>query len=67
MSKKSPKNEIKLLTIEEVDFDLPEVEPAEKDKKDKQDKKPKKIKFKYLEESKETKGPREKKSNRIKR
>ena len=38
MSKKSPKNEIKLLTIEEVDFDLPEVEPAEKDKKDKQDK-----------------------------
>ena len=60
MSKKFQKPEIKLLTIEEVDFNLPEVEPSEKDKKGKkQVKSPKKF-----EESKE---PKEKKSNRIKR
>ena len=33
MSTKSPRNEIKLLTIEEVNFDLPEVEPQPKEKK----------------------------------
>ena len=55
MSKKFSKPEIKLLTIEEVDFNLPEVEPSEKDKKEKQDKKGKKqVKSpKKFEESKE--------------
>ena len=62
MSKASPKKDIKLMTIEEVDFNLPEVEPPKEKAKDKKDKK---IKIEYNpEESKEKK---EKKSNRIKR
>jgi len=62
MSKASPKKDIKLMTIEEVDFNLPEVEPSKEKEKDKKDKK---IKIEYNpEESKEKK---EKKSNRIKR
>ena len=68
MSKKSPAKEIKLMTIEEVDFNLPEVEPSIKNKNekaDKKEKKPKKIN-KYLEED-ETKEKKEKKTNRIKR
>ena len=32
MSKKSPTKEIKLLTIEEVDFNLPEVQSPDKEK-----------------------------------
>ena len=39
MSKASPKKEIKLMTIEEVDFNLPEVEPPKEKPKDKKDKK----------------------------
>ena len=58
MSKKSPTKEIKLLTIEEVDFNLPEIEPPTKDQKDK------KTKNVITEETKEKK---EKKNNRIKR
>lgn len=58
MSKKSPTREIKLLTIEEVDFNLPEIEPLTKDQKDK------KAKNVITEETKEKK---EKKNNRIKR
>lgn len=62
MSKASPKKEIKLMTIEEVDFNLPEIEPSKEKVKDKKDKK---IKIEYVpEESKEKK---EKKTNRIKR
>jgi len=62
MSKASPKKDIKLMTIEEVDFNLPEVEPSKEKEKDKKNKK---IKIEYNpEESKEKK---EKKSNRIKR
>ena len=44
MSKKSPAKEIKLMTIEEVDFNLPEVEPSIKNKNEKADKKGKKPK-----------------------
>ena len=44
MSKKSPAKEIKLMTIEEVDFNLPEVEPSIKNKNDNVDKKGKKNK-----------------------
>jgi len=58
MSKKSPTKEIKLLTIEEVDFNLPEIEPQTKAQKDK------KTKNIITEETKEKK---EKKNNRIKR
>jgi hypothetical protein len=62
MSKASPKKDIKLMTIQEVDFNLPEVEPSKEKEKNKKDKK---IKIEYNpEESKEKK---EKKSNRIKR
>ena len=68
MSKKSPTKEIKLMTIEEVDFNLPEVEPSIKNKNENVDKKGKKQKKinKYLEED-ETKEKKEKKTNRIKR
>ena len=68
MSKKSPTKEIKLMTIEEVDFNLPEVEPSIKNKNENVDKKGKKQKKinKYLEEE-ETKEKKEKKTNRIKR
>jgi hypothetical protein len=68
MSKKSPAKEIKLMTIEEVDFNLPEVEPSIKNKNENVDKKGKKQKKinKYLEEE-ETKEKKEKKTNRIKR
>ena len=68
MSKKSPTKEIKLMTIEEVDFNLPEVEPSIKNKNENADKKGKKQKKinKYLEEE-ETKEKKEKKTNRIKR
>jgi len=62
MSKTSPTKEIKLMTIEEVDFNLPEVEPSKEKAKDKKDKK---LKIeKDLDENKEKK---EKKNNRIKR
>ena len=44
MSKKSPTKEIKLMTIEEVDFNLPEIEPSIKNKNENSDKKPKKQK-----------------------
>jgi hypothetical protein len=44
MSKKSPAKEIKLMTIEEVDFNLPEVEPSIKNKNENADKKGKKQK-----------------------
>ena len=65
MSKTSPKKEIKLLTIEEVDFNLPEIEPSTQKPKDKKDKKDKKLLTeKYTNELKEKK---EKKNNRIKR
>jgi len=65
MSKTSPTKEIKLMTIEEVDFNLPEVEPSKEKAKDKKDKKDKKLKIeKDLDENKEKK---EKKNNRIKR
>ena len=44
------------MTIEEVDFNLPEVEPSKEKEKDKKDKKDKKIKIEYNpEESKEKK------------
>ena len=68
MSKKSPAKEIKLMTIEEVDFNLPEVEPSIKNKNENIDKKGKKQKKinKYLEEE-EAKEKKEKKTNRIKR
>ena len=68
MSKKSPAKEIKLMTIEEVDFNLPEVEPLIKNKNENVDKKGKKQKKinKYLEEE-EAKEKKEKKTNRIKR
>ena len=68
MSKKSPTKEIKLMTIEEVDFNLPEVEPSIKNKNENVDKKGKKQKKinKYLEEEK-AKEKKEKKTNRIKR
>jgi len=68
MSKKSPAKEIKLMTIEEVDFNLPEVEPSIKNKNENVDKKGKKQKKinKYLEEE-EAKEKKEKKTNRIKR
>jgi hypothetical protein len=68
MSKKSPTKEIKLMTIEEVDFNLPEVEPSIKNKNENVDKKGKKQKKinKYLEEE-EAKEKKEKKTNRIKR
>lgn len=62
MSKTSPKKEIKLLTIEEVDFNLPEIEPSTQKPKDKKDKKL--LIEKYTNEPKEKK---EKKNNRIKR
>ena len=62
MSKTSPKKEIKLLTIEEVDFNLPEIEPSTQKPKDKKDKKL--LAEKYTNELKEKK---EKKNNRIKR
>ena len=62
MSKASPKKEIKLMTIEEVDFNLPEVEPPKEKPKDKKDKK---VKIEYVPE--ETKEKKEKKNNRIKR
>ena len=58
MSKKSPTKEIKLLTIEEVDFNLPEIEPQTKEKKEK------KVKNVLVEETKEKK---ERRHNRIKR
>ena len=62
MSKTSPTKEIKLMTIEVVDFNLPEVEPPKEKAKDKKDKK---LKIeKDLDENKEKK---EKKNNRIKR
>ena len=68
MSKKSSAKEIKLMTIEEVDFNLPEVEPSIKNKNENVDKKGKKQKKinKYLEEE-EAKEKKEKKTNRIKR
>ena len=68
MSKKSPTKEIKVMTIEEVDFNLPEVEPSIKNKNENVDKKGKKQKKinKYLEEE-EAKEKKEKKTNRIKR
>jgi len=68
MSKKSPAKEIKLMTIEEVDFNLPEVEPSIKNKNENVDKKGKKQKKinKYLE-GEEAKEKKEKKTNRIKR
>lgn len=62
MSKTSPKKEIKLLTIEEVDFNLPEIDPSTQKPKDKKDKKL--LTEKYTNEPKEKK---EKKNNRIKR
>jgi len=62
MSKASPKKEIKLMTIEEVDFNLPEVEPPKEKAKDK---KGKKTKIEYVPE--ESKEKTEKKTNRIKR
>ena len=62
MKKNSPKKEIKLLTIEEVDFNLPEIEPSTQKPKDKKDKKL--LTEKYTNEPKEKK---EKKNNRIKR
>jgi hypothetical protein len=62
MSKTSPTKEIKLLTIEEVDFNLPEIEPTTQKPKDKKDKKL--LTEKYTDEPKEKK---EKKNNRIKR
>ena len=65
MSKTSPTKEIKLLTIEEVDFNLPEVEPTKEKAKDKKDTKVKKAKD--IEENKENKEKKEKKNNRIKR
>ena len=58
MSKKSPTKEIKLLTIEEVDFNLPEIESQTKEKKEK------KVKNVLVEETKEKK---ERRHNRIKR
>ncbi len=58
MSKKSPTKEIKLLTIEEVDFNLPEIEPQTKEQKEK------KVKNVLVEETKEKK---ERRHNRIKR
>ena len=56
------------MTIEEVDFNLPEVEPSIKNKNENVDKKGKKQKKinKYLEEE-EAKEKKEKKTNRIKR
>ena len=68
MSKKSPTKEIKLMTIEEVDFNLPEIEPSIKNKNENSDKKEKKQKkiYKFLDEE-EAKEKKEKKSNRIKR
>ena len=63
MSTKSPRNEMKLLTIEEVNFDLPEVEPQPKEKKEIKEKKYKS----YIEESIDSKEKKEKKNNRIKR
>ena len=62
MSKTSPKKEIKLLTIEEVDFNLPEIEPSTQKPKKKKNKKL--LTEKYTNEIKEKK---EKKNNRIKR
>jgi hypothetical protein len=62
MSKASPKKEIKLMTIEEVDFDLPEVEPPKEKAKDKKNKK---TRIEYVPE--ESKEKPEKKTNRIKR
>ena len=68
MSKKSPTKEIKLMTIEEVDFNLPEIEPSIKNKNENSDKKAKKQKkiYKFLDEE-EAIEKKEKKSNRIKR
>ena len=68
MSKKSTTKEIKLLTIEEVDFNLPEIEPSIKNKNENLDKKAKKQKRinKFLEEE-EPKEKKEKRNNRIKR
>ena len=65
MSKTSLKKEIKLLTIEEVDFNLPEIEPSTQKPKDKKDKKL--LTEKYTNELKEKKEKKEKKNNRIKR
>ena len=61
MSKKSPTKEIKLLTIEEVDFNLPEIEPQTKEQKEK------KVKNVLVEETKEKKEKKERRHNRIKR
>lgn len=66
MSLKSPMKEIKLLTIEEVDFNLPEIEPSNKEKDSKLQKSKKQKPFKTeFEENKESK--EKKKNNRIKR
>ena len=68
MSKKSPTKEIKLLTIEEVDFNLPEIPSPVKEKGKEKGKEKLTFKERLLEQEKENEKEKEKpKNNRIKR
>lgn len=68
MSKKSPTKEIKLLNIEEVDFNLPEKQSPAKDKENQKEKPKLNFRQRLLEQEKQQENEKEKpKNNRIKR